>query len=95
MTFIPDKHLNGRNLIAQFILLHRKRGLFLPYSEYSYIDKWLALAESDDQLLLVLSDIIPYFYKARADWTHPPSLKLVDQKICRILMAKSRRRLEL
>jgi hypothetical protein len=93
MTFIPEHNLKGRHLIAQFVLHHRKRGLVLPYSEYDFIDKWLKLTASEDQLLLLLSDIVPKFYQDRQDWTHPPSLKLIDSKVCKMLMAKRNQRL--
>lgn len=95
MSFIPDHSLKGRHLIAQFVLHHRKSGLMLPYNEYEYIDRWLKLTDSEDRLLLILSDIIPQFFKDRRDWSHPPSLKLIDQKVCKMLIAKNRRQVEL
>ncbi len=96
MSFIPEQNLTGRHLVAQFILSHRKKGHVLPYIEYEYIGKWLRLAEGEeDQLLLILSEIIPQFFKERQDWSYPPSLKIIDQKVCRILIAKSRRRIDL
>ena len=80
MSFMPNNHLHGRNLIAQYILSSRQSGAFLRYSEYAYIDKWLELGD-EDSLMLVLEDLLNNLYNKPHNG-HPPSLALIDKKVC-------------
>ncbi len=96
MSIIPPEQLEGPNLIAQFIIEYRGRGHFLPYEDHSLIVRWLERAGSADELLLVLSDIIPDFYaKAGAQGKHPPALQRLDRKITQILEARVRHNMSL
>ena len=89
MSFIPPEHLDGPNLIAQFIIEYRGRGHFLPYDDHLLIKRWIADAGDADTLLLVLSDIIPKFFAAAsAKGKHPPSLSRLNNKVCTILEAR-------
>lgn len=89
MSFIPPDQLDGPNLIAQFIIEYRGRGHFLPYDDHLLVKKWIEQAGDVDTLLLVLSDIIPKFFKAAAEQgKHPPALTRLDRKVSQILEAR-------
>ncbi len=90
MSFIPSNELDGPNLIAQFIIEYRGRGHFLPYDDHQLIKKWISLAGSVDALLLILSDMVPEFFKASSTLgKHPPSLSRLDKRVCKMLEAKA------
>ncbi len=90
MSFIPSDQLDGPNLIAQFIIEYRGRGHFLPYDDHQLLKKWIAQAGNVDELLLILSDIVPEFFKnSVAQGKHPPSLMRLDKKVCKILEARA------
>ena len=63
MSLIDPSLLSPQDLVAQFIVECRGKGLMLPYQEYGLIDEWLALAEDADALLLVLSDVLPGYFQ--------------------------------
>ncbi len=91
MSYVPESHLQGQNLIVQYLIECRGRGHFLPYDDHILIRRWLQQCEDADTLLLILADIIPPFYEAAAHRSQPPSLKRLDQKITKILDAKRQR----
>ncbi len=96
MSFIPPDHLDGPNLIAQFIIEYRGRGHFLPYDDHLLVKKWIADAGDVDTLLLVLSDIIPkFFLSASTQGKHPPSLTRLDRKVGQILEARRKNQMPL
>ncbi len=59
MSFMDFDSMAPAGLIAQYVLDVRGKAFFLAYQEYEIIDEWLALAKDADELLLVLSDILP------------------------------------
>ncbi|SME89495.1 hypothetical protein [Pseudobacteriovorax antillogorgiicola] len=81
MSYIPPDSLQGRNLIAQFVLSLRKSGFVLPYREYQYIDQWLKLGH-EDEVLLVLDEVLPPLFKKAENHRHPPSLRFVHREVC-------------
>ena len=89
MSYIPTEHLDGPNLIVQFIIEYRACGHFLPYDDHRLVKKWIAEAGDVDTLLVVLSDIIPKFFQgAAAQGKHPPALSRLDKKVLQILDAR-------
>lgn len=63
MSFGNPQNLTPSELVAQYVLSLKGSALFLPYQDYAVIDQWLANSQSLDDLLLVLSDTLPSFFK--------------------------------
>ena len=91
MSYVPESHLQGQNLIVQYLIEYRGRGHFLPYDDHIIIRRWLEQCDDADTLLLILSDIIPPFYEKAAHLSQPPALKRLDNKVSKILEAKRQR----
>ena len=90
MSIIDPNKLNDKTLITQYIIHCRGEGLFLPYSDYQILDKWLALAESADRLLLVLEELLPPLYEKRKNQAtkgYLPQLQAIDKAVRRRLEA--------
>lgn len=91
MSYVPESHLQGQNLIVQYLVEFRGRGHFLPYDDHLIIRRWLERCDDADTLLLVLADFIPAFYGKNNLTAQPPSLKRLDRKVTKILEAKQQR----
>ena len=63
MSFLDLDKLPPEDLIVHYVLECRG-GLFLPYQDYQVIDEWLAATRDPDELLLVLSDLLPSYFEA-------------------------------
>ncbi len=81
MTLINLDDLSPRELIAQYVIECRNKGHILPYDDYQVIDAWLSQGVTADQLLLILADILPEVYEAKASRSFPPSLKRVQSRV--------------
>jgi hypothetical protein len=80
MTNIED--MSPREMIAQYVIEVRARGLLLPYNEYGLIERWLELAHNDvERLLLVLSEVLPDYYQPDINKGRAKGLMGVDKKI--------------
>ena len=76
MALVDLDKLSPAGLIAQYVIECRNVAPVLPYTDYEVIDEWLAAAGNPDQLLLVLSDVLPdYFDPAQRKTAKPRSLK--------------------
>lgn len=62
MSFANPQNLTPSELVAQYVLSLKGNALFLPYQDYAVIDHWLANSQSLDELLLILSDLLPPFF---------------------------------
>jgi hypothetical protein len=49
-------------MVTQFVLECKGKGNFLPYVDYELISSWLKSVSSVDELLLILSDILPKYF---------------------------------
>ena len=89
MTLIQLDQLTPQQLIAQYVIECRGKGLFLPYDEYEIIGSWLSLAGSPDSLLLILSDLLPKYFAFDSDCEsrRPRSLKSLNNRVVRRLKA--------
>jgi hypothetical protein len=76
MTFLDIDKLTPEDLIVHYVLECRGSGHFLPYIDYQVIEEWLAASRDADDLLVILSDVLPRFYArdARADGSKPKPL---------------------
>ena len=63
MTHVDLDKLAPEDLILHYVLECRGQGLFLPYQDYQIIDEWLGALPDPDELLLVLSEVLPEFFK--------------------------------
>ena len=55
----PDNKETPQSLIADFVLECKGKGSFLPYVDYSIIEEWIKVSQNIDELLLILSDVLP------------------------------------
>ena len=75
MSFLDLDKLSPEDLIVHYVLECRGSGLFLPYQDYQIIEDWLAATADADELLLVLSDVLPsYFGKGTGQSGRPRPL---------------------
>jgi hypothetical protein len=81
MSVLDIDNMQGLDLITHYVLECRAKGHFLPYTDHEIITRWLAAAGNSDQLLVILSDILPEFYSKTP--SRPRSLKLVNKKVLR------------
>ncbi len=80
MTVMNFEQMSDRQMVVQYILEYRQKGLFLPYSEFFLIDSWLALVPRDT-LIMVLSEVMPQYFASKADRSQPPSLKGLNRLV--------------
>ena len=86
MTQIDLDRLTPGGLIAQYVLECRGEGHVLPYADYEVIADWLAAASDPDQLLVVLSDVLPAFFDPTARTTAKPrSLRSLRRRVLKKL----------
>lgn len=82
MSYLDLDQLTAQGLIVQYVVECRGKGFFLPYTDYEIIQTWLQSAADVDELLLILSEILPEFYaKKAATNAHPPSLAAVQRRV--------------
>jgi hypothetical protein len=58
----PDNKETPQSLIADFVLECKGKGSFLPYVDYSIIEEWIKVSQNIDELLLILSDVLPEYF---------------------------------
>jgi hypothetical protein len=62
-----------QDLIVSYVLDLRRQGCFLPYTDYHIVSEWLRGAGGDvDELLLVLSEVLPQYYADGAQTSRRP-----------------------
>ena len=71
--------------IAQFVLMHRSRGAFLPFEDYWTIRKWVGLCPSRQVLLTVLDRTLPELYRNRDGPRGLPKLSAIDRRVQRLI----------
>ena len=72
---------SARQLICQYIIETRGQGLFLSYTDYEVVDRWLSLCGGDEDILLfILSEVLPSYYRASSNKSFR-SLKALEQNI--------------
>lgn len=62
MSFVDLDKLSPVDLIVHYVLECRASGLFLPYQDYQIVEEWLAISKDADDLLLILSDVLPAYF---------------------------------
>ena len=78
-----------QNLITQYVLECKGKGNFLPYVDYQLISGWLKDAKDVDELLLVLSDVLPDYF---GDDGKNKQLSGVDKRVKAGLKERAMRR---
>lgn len=86
--------MDTRNLIAYYVLECRNQGHFLPYEDYEVIDIWLEEAKDPEDLLLILSDILPNHLNKKGKFSRPPGLKPIKDKVLKRLKEKKSRQIK-
>lgn len=82
MSIFDLDQLSKSETIAQYIIELREKGHMLPYDDYKIIKSWMdAIKHDDENLLIILSDILPLFYENRKSSGPPPSLKSINRKV--------------
>ena len=92
MTLLDIESLPSADFILHYVVECRGKGHFLPYMDHQIIQSWLSMVCHPDQLLLVLSEILPdYFEKDRLAGRPPRSLSGVRLKVQRRLKEQAMR----
>jgi hypothetical protein len=82
MSLIDLDSLPPADLIAQYILELKGSGNILPYTDYECIGAWLKeLSNDSDQLLLILSEILPNYFSPEKPNNKRRNLKGVDKSV--------------
>ncbi|MFK7872251.1 MAG: hypothetical protein AB8C84_03635 [Oligoflexales bacterium] len=67
-------------MIGQYVLELRGKGVCLPFQDYHIIQGWVRAAQGhNEQLLSLVEDRLSKYYEGKQD--RPPSLKRVDASI--------------
>ena len=74
MTIADTNSMNDMSLIVHFVLETRNRGLFLPYQDIEVIESWINTCQDTNDLLLLLDEHLPGFYRKHDDKPFPPPL---------------------
>lgn len=74
-----------RDLIAQYVLECRGRGVMLPYDDYRIIDRWVELFDSPDHLLLILDEHLPSYFEKAQERSITPNLRGIDKTVTKKL----------
>lgn len=90
MSFVDLDSLNSHMLITHFVLEHRRQGHVLPYDDNQLISTWLAASSADD-LLLVLSELLPKHYQPASDGPARP-LRFLHRQVMRKIKQMTLRR---
>ena len=77
MTIADTNNMNDMSLIVHFVIETRNRGLFLPYQDLEIIESWVNSCSNANDLLLLLDEHLPSFYRKYEDRPFPPSLSRV------------------
>lgn len=77
-----------RQQIVDYILELRGQGHFLPYQDYEIVSGWIDAAGSEDDLLIVMSEILPEFFVVPAG-SKPRSLTSVNKRILKALKTRA------
>jgi len=88
MATAEDNELFLKNVV-QYILDLRSQGHFLPYQDYEIVASWVNAASEEDELLLVLSEVLPDFFAKVPAGSKPKSLTSVNKKVLRALKTKA------
>jgi hypothetical protein len=63
MSYVDLDKMTPEDVILHFVLECRGAGHFLPYQDYQIIEEWIVAASGDaDELLVVLSDVLPPYF---------------------------------
>lgn len=62
MSYVDLEKLAPQDLILHYVLECRGQGLFLPYQDHQIIEEWLTALPDPEQLLVVLSEVLPDFF---------------------------------
>lgn len=74
--------------IVDYVLELRGQGHFLPYQDYEVIAGWTREAASEDDLILVLSEVLPGFFEVSVG-SRPKSLVSVNKKVLKALKTRA------
>jgi len=86
MAIINYENLSPAELISHYIIECQGRNLILSYTDYDIINEWLAASSNMDDLLLILSEIIPAHFEKKAETSNfAPNLKGVRKKVLKKL----------
>jgi len=88
VSLVDLDQLNDFELIAQYVVECRGKGHFLPYEDHDTIRQWIGQSQDADNLLLVLSEVLPDYFAKFSHFANPPTLRGVEKLIKSRLKAK-------
>ena len=92
MSFSDPESMTPAELVAQYVLGLKGSALFLPYQDYAVIEEWLKNSRDVDELLLLLSEVLPNLFDGGS--RKKPSLFAVRGFVLKRLQALRMRELE-
>jgi hypothetical protein len=76
--------LSPAELIAHYVLHCKPAGMCLSFAEYQLIDTWLTAVDDDGEVLLViLSEILPPYYREQSASKRQSSLQFFHKSVMR------------
>ena len=93
MTFLDLDKLTPEDLIVQYVLECRGSGHFLPYLDYGVVEDWVKASADVDELLLVLSEVLPGFFTPQSEGAKPRALTGARKLVLRRLKDRAMRQI--
>jgi hypothetical protein len=82
MGFMDLNKVSKSELVAQFIIERRGRGLFLSYPDYQLIGSWLKASENDvEKVIFILSQLLQVQAGSSQSQKTNFSLKIFDKQV--------------
>lgn len=90
MTYVDLDQVSSAQLIALYVVECRGQGHFLPYIDHQIIQEWLTIAPHADDILLILSELLPdYFERQRDQGGKTRSLAGIRRRVYKKLKEKA------
>ena len=85
--------LSPSGLVTQYVIECMGTGHFLPYEDNQLIETWIKAAPTLDDLLLILSELLPPYFSSQGKKRPPPrSLKGIHAKVLKGLREQTMRK---
>ena len=92
MSIVDFSKISTKALVVQYVLDCSNAGFMLPYDDYEIIETWLQKTRDVDELLLILSDLLPRYFERRvAKGGRPGSLKGIHRAVLKKIKDNSLR----
>lgn len=64
MSLVNFDQLSQQELVLNYLIEVRGRGLFFPYSDLDLVNQWIKLCPDFDELLVILGDTAPSYFQS-------------------------------